>query len=56
LSYQPVDYESAKRSLRRKLLPGVVIFLILAICIFLLMERKNAPVRPAGTQTQATGK
>jgi hypothetical protein len=47
------DYETAKRSLRRKLLPGIVILVILAICIFLLLERNNAPLRPPGKQPQA---
>jgi hypothetical protein len=52
MSYQPSDYESAKKSLRRKLIPGVVILLILAICIFLMMQRGNAPVRRAEPQPQ----
>jgi hypothetical protein len=47
------DYETAKRSLRRKLLPGIVILVILAICIFLLLERNNAPLRSPGKQPQA---
>ncbi len=47
MTYQPADYETARRSLRRKLLPGIVILLILAICVFLLIERKNAPAPPA---------
>jgi hypothetical protein len=49
MTYEPKDYEAAKRSLRRKMLPGIVILIILAICIFLLVERKNAPVRPSTT-------
>lgn len=48
----PSDYETARRSLRRKLIPGVVILVILAICIFLMVERQNAPVRPPATQAQ----
>jgi hypothetical protein len=50
MMYQPSDYEAAKRALRRRLLPGVVILVILAICIFLMVERKNAPV-PPGAKT-----
>jgi NADH:ubiquinone oxidoreductase subunit 6 (subunit J) len=49
MMHQPKDYESAKRSLRRKMLPGIVILIILAICIFLLIQRKNAPVRSPAT-------
>jgi hypothetical protein len=52
MNYEPKDYETAKQSLRRKMLPGVVILIILAICIFLMFERKNAP-RPPGTQQPA---
>jgi hypothetical protein len=47
----PSDYETARRSLRRKLIPGIVILLILAICLLLMFERKNAPVRPIPTST-----
>ena len=50
MSYQPKDYQAAKRSLRGKMLPGVVILIILAICIFLLFERKNAPTAVPGAQ------
>ena len=53
MSYQPKDYEAAKRSLRGKMLPGVVILIILAICIFLLFEQKNAPRPPGAQQTPA---
>jgi len=49
----PTDYETAKRSLRRKMFPGVVILIILALCIFLLIERKNAPVRAPAKQPPA---
>ena len=50
MSYEPKDYEAAKRSLRGRMLPGLVILIILAICIFLMFERKNAPTRPPGVQ------
>ena len=53
MTFQSSDYETAKKSLRRKLLPGLVILLILVICIFLLLARKNAPAPPSSTQTQA---
>jgi NADH:ubiquinone oxidoreductase subunit 6 (subunit J) len=53
MTYQSKDYESAKRSLTRKLLPGIVILVILAICILLMMARNNAPVPPAQTQKGA---
>jgi hypothetical protein len=52
MNYEPKDYEAAKQSLRRKMLPGVVIFIILAICLFLMFERKNAPTPPVGAQQQ----
>ena len=50
MTNQTPDYETAKRSLRRKLFPGIVILVILAICIILMLERKNAPVRPGTPQ------
>lgn len=53
MNYEPKDYETAKRSLRGKMIPGVVILIILAICIFLMFERKNAPTGPPGAQQQA---
>jgi NADH:ubiquinone oxidoreductase subunit 6 (subunit J) len=56
MTYQPNAYETAKRSLRRKMLPGIVILIILALCILLLIQRKNAPVRPPGTPLPAQQK
>lgn len=56
MTYQPKDYEMAKRSLRGKMLPGIVILIILAICIFLLLEQKNAPVRPPAAPSPAQQK
>ena len=53
MNYQPKDYETARRSLCRKMLPGILILIILVICIILMLERKNAPVPPAGTQQPA---
>jgi len=53
MTYQPSDYETAKRSLRRRLLPGLVILVILAICVFLMLERNNAPVPPSAGTSQA---
>lgn len=53
MTNHPTDYETARKSLRRKLLPGIVILIILAICIFLMLERQNAPVRKPETQPQA---
>jgi hypothetical protein len=53
MTHQPKDYETAKQSLRRKMLPGLVILIILAICIVLLVERKNAPVGPPAAPSSA---
>ena len=53
MAYEPKDYETAKRSLQGKLLPGLVILIIIAICIFLMIERKNAPAPPASKATPA---
>jgi NADH:ubiquinone oxidoreductase subunit 6 (subunit J) len=53
MAHQPKDYETAKRSLRHKMVPGVVILIILAICIFLMIVRKDAPVPPTSTRPPA---
>jgi hypothetical protein len=53
MAHEQNDYETAKRSLQKKLLPGLIILIILAICIFLMIERKNAPVPPNSRQAPA---
>jgi hypothetical protein len=54
MAHQPKDYKAAKQSLQRKLIPGVVILIILAICIFLLIARQNAPAPPSTQSPAAT--
>lgn len=42
MSYEPKDYETARRSLTRKLLPGIIILIIIVICVLLMIFRPPA--------------